>query len=73
MQVLYHATAASLEYVLFIVASKMNVIYATLIWFPQEKRNVFLGILTGVYNRSLKWAWEDAWEANDPLDFNPLF
>ena len=34
---------------------------------------IFLGMLIGVYNRSLKWAWEDAWQSDDPLLHIPDF
>ena len=58
---------------MFIVADEDQVIYSTLIHFPSNKRRVYLGILEGVYDRTLSWAYTLAWETNDPMTHMPDF
>jgi hypothetical protein len=72
-QVLHHAVVANLKYVLFVVAGTTKVHYAVLIRFPDDKLTVMRGILTGVYHRSLKWAYTTAWTSNDPASVMPSF
>ena len=47
--------------------------YATLIYIPKSKRDTYLKLLLGVYDRCLKWAYEDAWDSNDPFPHIPKF
>ena len=70
-QILHHATAANLDFILFIVASETGARYATLIHIRRVKRDAFHGILRGVYNCCLKWAYVDAWDSPDPVSFIP--
>ena len=72
VQVLHHATAANLSHVLFVVASETGIRYATLVHIPKNKRLTYLSILQGVYERCLKWAYEDAWESDDPVAHIPV-
>ena len=72
-QVLHHAATANLEYVLFVVANETNITYATLICFPKAKRDTYLGLMDGVYDRSLSWAYDNAWNTNDPMTHLPDF
>ena len=72
-QVLHEAACCNLEYVLFVVADETDLIYSTLIHFPSYKRWNYIGILEGVYNRTLTWAYTDAWDSNDPMEFMPEF
>jgi hypothetical protein len=59
-QVLYHASIANLKYVLFVVAGTTKIHYTVLIRFPENKLTVMIGILVGIYQRSLKWAYTPA-------------
>ncbi len=72
-QVLHHATVANLKYVLFVVAGTTKVHYAVLIQFPDQKLTCIRGILSRVYQRSLKWAYTSAWTGNDPGSIMPPF
>jgi hypothetical protein len=72
-QVIHHATVANLDEVLFVVANENRNIYSVMIYFTAEQRQTFLGILTGIYDRSLSWAYADAWENTDPMDHIPEF
>ncbi len=53
------------------VASETNITYATLIYIPRKKRKIFLGLLIGVYDRCLKWAYVGALDSNEPLEHMP--
>ena len=55
------------------VASETKILYATLIHFPSAKRMIFHGVLEGVYDRCLKWAYEEAWNDNNPMQHMPEF
>ena len=66
-------SVSNLDYVLFVVASETNIIYATLIHFPKTKRDTYLRLMIGVYDRCLKWAYVDAWSTNDPMTHLPEF
>ncbi len=72
-QILHHATAANLNYILFVVANETGITYATMVHVPRRKRLVYLEILTGVYERCLKWAYVDAMNSNNPLAHLPEF
>jgi hypothetical protein len=72
-QVLHHATATNLEKVFFIVANENTPIYSVLISFSTEQRQTFLGILMGIYDRGLSWAYNDAWTNADPTCHIPFF
>ena len=65
MQVLHNATVATLMYILFAVAGATKVHYAVPICFPDAKVAITKGFLSGIYNRSLKWAYTMAWVSND--------
>ena len=67
MQVLHHATVTNLRYILFVVAGTTKVHYAVLICFPDAKVAIMKGLLSGIYNRSLKWAYTRAWVSNDTV------
>ena len=71
VQLLHHVTVANLDHILFVVASERGVRYATLVHFPHNKRDTYRGFLDGIYNRCLKWAYEDAWESDDPIAHIP--
>ena len=70
-QVLHHACVANLKYVLFVVAGTTKVQYAVLIRFPESKLAIMRGILAGIYQRSLKWAYTPA--TVNPLSIIPPF
>jgi hypothetical protein len=70
-QVLHHATVANLKYVLFVVAGTTKIHYAVLIRFPEVKLTIMRGILAGIYQRSLKWAYTSA--TVNPLSIIPTF
>jgi hypothetical protein len=70
-QVLHHATIANLKYVLFVVAGTTKIHYAVLIRFPEVKLTIMRGILAGIYQRSLKWAYTSA--TVSPLSIIPTF
>lgn len=72
-ETLHEATTANLDYILFVVADECRVVYSTLIHFPSNKRRVYLGILEGIYDRTLSWAYTLAWESNDPTTHIPKF
>ena len=72
-QVLHHALVANLQYVLFVAAGTTKVHYAVLIRFPEQKLTCMRGILSGVYQRSLKWAYTSTWTGNDPGSIMPPF
>ena len=65
MQVFHHALVANFIYVLFVVAGATRVHYAVLIRFPDNKLSVMQGLLTRIYNRSLKWAYNSSESSND--------
>jgi hypothetical protein len=73
VQVLHHAVVANLKYVLFVVAGETKVQYAVLIRFPDSKLTTMKGILSGIYHRSLKWAYTTAWTTEQPLTSIPPF
>jgi hypothetical protein len=56
---------ANFKYVLFVVAGATRVHYAVLIRFPDDKLSVMRGLLTRIYNRSLKWAYNSSESLND--------
>ena len=71
VQLLHHATVANLDHILFVVASEAGVRYATLVHMPNCKRATYLGILDGIYERCLKWAYEEACESDDLISHIP--
>jgi hypothetical protein len=70
---MHHATAANLDEVFFVVANENRPIYSVMISFTAKQRQTFLGILMGIYDRSLSWAYIDAWVNADPTDHIPDF
>jgi hypothetical protein len=72
-QVLHHAMATNLEKVFFVVANENTPIYSVLISFSTEQRQTFLGILMGIYDSGLSWAYNDAWKNDDPTYHIPYF
>ena len=70
-QLLHHATVCNFSHMLFVVASETGIRYATLVHVPKAKRLTYLTLLEGVYDRCLKWAYEDAWDSNDPIAHIP--
>ena len=42
-------------------------------YFPSHKRRIYFGIMEGIYNRSLSWAYTTAWEAEEPMAHIPQF
>merc|ERR1711862_1002355 len=72
-QVLHEAACCNLDLILFVVADEAEVIYSVLIHFPSHKRRNYIGILEGVYNRTLSWAYTVAWDSNDPMKYMPKF
>jgi hypothetical protein len=72
-QVMHHATAAYLDEVFFVVANENWPIYSVMITFTAKQRQTFLGILMDIYDRSLSWAYTDAWQNVDPADYIPDF
>jgi hypothetical protein len=72
-QLMHHATAANLDHVFFVVANENRPIYSLMISFTAEQRQTFLGILMGIYNRGLSWAYTDAWDNADPTNDIPGF
>jgi hypothetical protein len=73
VQVFHHALVANLKYVLFVVAGATRVHYAVLIRFPEDKLGVMKGLLTRIYNRSLKWAYNSSEDYSNRDAFIPEF
>jgi len=73
VQVLHHATVTNLRYILFVVTGTTKVHHAVLIHFPDTKVAIMTGLLSGIYNRSLKWAYTMAWVSNDLQSCIPDF
>jgi hypothetical protein len=73
MQVLHHATVANLKYVLFVVGGSTKAHYTIPIQFPDHKLTSMRGILSGVYQQSLKWTCTSAWTGNNPGSVIPAF
>jgi hypothetical protein len=72
-QVVHHATVTILKYILFVVAGTTKIHYAVLIHFTNKKLMVMKGILTAIYNRSLKWAYTGAIMSNNLQSSIPEF
>ena len=70
---MWHAVTCNLDYVVFVAAGENDIIFATLIKIPSDKRRNFFEILKGVYERTLKWAHEDAFDAEEIMDHIPSF
>jgi hypothetical protein len=56
-----------------VVAGTTKVHYAVLICFPDAKVAIMKGLLSGIYNRSLKWAYTTAWVSHDLQSCIPEF
>ena len=70
---MWHAVTCNLDYVIFVAAGENDITYATLVKIPSDKRRNFFEILKGVYERTLKWAHVDAFEAEEIMDHIPSF
>lgn len=65
VQVLYYATVSNMKYIVIVVAGLTKVHYAVLVMFPDVKLTVMKRILSGIYNKNLKWAYTTAMISND--------